>query len=60
MVSLRSCLIERRLLNGRRAQVKYSTTGVTDAAWKRVETKTIAYNVMTNALLQRTVVVVNV
>jgi len=48
------------LLNGRRAQVKHSTTGVSDATWKRVETKAIAYNVMMNALLQRAVVVVKI
>ena len=41
-----------------RAQVKYSTTGVTDAVWKCIETKEIVYKVMTTALLEQAVVVV--
>lgn len=49
----------RSSLNDPRALVHHSVTGVANAAWKRVTSREIAYNVMANALIQRTVVVVN-
>ena len=42
-----------------RVQVKHSTSGINGAAWKHVESKDIAYRVLTSTLKQRAVVVVN-
>lgn len=58
LVSYHSHLIKRVLPKFQRGQVKYAIDGVTSAAWKRVDTKEIAYSVMTNALISRSVVVV--